>query len=834
MLSLLMLLLVMVLDAEAQLVPRGLTAQPSTNPSQEAAAPPRDTAATADPAIPLLQLADRAEQLDRLLKEISNDLIPSPEIQEVQQKTEARAEELHERILQLDELISGTPTSMELDDEQRYWRARSVEYGAQRRVVTARAAKLEEQVQLLDEQRAAWQTTWDEVKGAKGIEVLLARIRQEVDAIQATHLAVQQALNQVLTLQNQVSRYDQQISEMLTRIREATDRQRSRLLEQDSRPLWQIQMSPKLEQRTASGIQQLFERSYKRIGEFSRVHKIAVFCLLAFFSLTLLGLIKLRRYVEQHMPNVGPDTMIVLASPASLAVLIVLVISARSLELAPIAVSFVVYLLYVIPVLQLLRPLVDTKLHIHMYLVSLFYISAVSYLLIGVSLQVRRELFAFITFAALAAFGYFMRPRSLTTVSIPAPSLRALKIGVRSCLVLLAGSLIANIVGFFSLAQVLGLTALLGAFAGAALFCIVRILTLFVGLVLQSGLARLIPKTPTIVLERWTFRVFTLCASLIWLALVLRLLTAYEGVVTAAARALRYPIGYGKVAFTLAGAFSVLVIVVVGYAFARSITFLLRTFVLPKLPLQRGVPLAVSTITYYFLLILVAFAALANAGVELNKFTVLTGAIGVGLGFGLQNIVNNFVSGLILLFERPIHVGDVVDVGGLVGTVKRIGARSSTVLTFQGAEVIVPNSTLLSNQVINWTLSSEWRRVDIPVGVAYGTDPDRVLQILVDVAKSHSGVLLARPPTAFFMGFGDSALKFELRFWSAEQDSWFQLQSDVTIAIAKALEKAGIEIPFPQRDLHVRSVDASVVERLPDRAPRAISSAYRTSTGGRQ
>jgi small-conductance mechanosensitive channel len=175
-----------------------------------------------------------------------------------------------------------------------------------------------------------------------------------------------------------------------------------------------------------------------------------------------------------------------------------------------------------------------------------------------------------------------------------------------------------------------------------------------------------------------------------------------------------------------------------------------------------------------------------------------------------------------------------VDVGGLVGTVKRIGARSSTVLTFQGAEVIVPNSSLLSNQVINWTLSSEWRRVDIPVGVAYGTDPDRVLQILVDVAKSHSGVLLARPPTAFFMGFGDSALKFELRFWSAEQDSWFQLQSDVTIAIAKALEKAGIEIPFPQRDLHVRSVDASVVERLPDRAPRVISSAYRTSTGGRQ
>jgi len=201
-------------------------------------------------------------------------------------------------------------------------------------------------------------------------------------------------------------------------------------------------------------------------------------------------------------------------------------------------------------------------------------------------------------------------------------------------------------------------------------------------------------------------------------------------------------------------------------------------------------------------------AALSAAGVQLNKFTVLTGALGVGLGFGLQNVVNNFVSGLILLFERPIHVGDTVDVGGLVGEVRRIGTRSSTIVTFQGAEVIVPNSNLISNQVINWTLSSQWRRVDIPIGVAYGTDPERVIKLLVGVSESHPRVLLVRPPMAFFLGFGESALKFELRFWAAQQDTWFQLQSDVTVAVAKALREAGIEIPFPQRDLHIRRVDS--------------------------
>jgi small-conductance mechanosensitive channel len=130
-------------------------------------------------------------------------------------------------------------------------------------------------------------------------------------------------------------------------------------------------------------------------------------------------------------------------------------------------------------------------------------------------------------------------------------------------------------------------------------------------------------------------------------------------------------------------------------------------------------------------------------------------------------------------------------------------------VTFEGAEVIVPNGNLISNQVINWTLSSQWRRVDVPVGVAYGTDPEQVIKLLVRVSESHPGVLLQRPPTAFFLGFGESSLNFELRFWSERQDTWFQLKSDVTVAVANALREAGIEIPFPQRDLHIRSIAAT-------------------------
>ena len=177
-------------------------------------------------------------------------------------------------------------------------------------------------------------------------------------------------------------------------------------------------------------------------------------------------------------------------------------------------------------------------------------------------------------------------------------------------------------------------------------------------------------------------------------------------------------------------------------------------------------PYAASKVTYYILSVFVLLAAVTAAGVDLNKFTIITGALGVGVGFGLQDIVKNFASGLILLFERPIRVDDVIELTGMVGTVRRIGARSSTIVTFQGAEVIVPNSNLVSTQVINWTLSSQQRRIEISVGVAYGTDPERVLQLLVAEAAAHENVMTNPAPVAFFIGFGDSALNFELRFWS--------------------------------------------------------------------
>ena len=187
--------------------------------------------------------------------------------------------------------------------------------------------------------------------------------------------------------------------------------------------------------------------------------------------------------------------------------------------------------------------------------------------------------------------------------------------------------------------------------------------------------------------------------------------------------------------------------------------------------------------------------AVSALGVDLNRITILAGAFGVGLGFGLQGLVNNFVSGLIVLFERPVHVGDSIRLGDVIGRVQRIGIRSTTVRTPEGAEVIVPNASLVAEKVTNWTHAGHRRRVDTQVGVAYGNAPDKVLELLRAVAALQPGIITTPPPVALLLGFGSIALNFELRAWTNRPEQWIEVRSELNVAVYAALQAAGIEIP---------------------------------------
>ena len=238
---------------------------------------------------------------------------------------------------------------------------------------------------------------------------------------------------------------------------------------------------------------------------------------------------------------------------------------------------------------------------------------------------------------------------------------------------------------------------------------------------------------------------------------------------------------------------------------------LLVNNVLTRYNLDIGIRQSIGTIVRYLVLVLGFTVIVQSAGIDLSSLTVLAGALGVGLGFGLQNIANNFISGLIILFERPIKVGDRIEVGGVNGDVVNISARATTVITNDNISIIVPNSEFISSQVINWSHNDRRVRFRYSVGVSYDEDPEQVKELLMEVMDEHPGVLKNPAPDVWFTEFGDSSLNFNLMIWTSMYvQRPDDLRSQLYYLVFKKFKEHGVEIPFPQRDLHIRSGDLPV------------------------
>ncbi|MGV7225012.1 MAG: mechanosensitive ion channel family protein, partial [Nitrospinales bacterium] len=237
---------------------------------------------------------------------------------------------------------------------------------------------------------------------------------------------------------------------------------------------------------------------------------------------------------------------------------------------------------------------------------------------------------------------------------------------------------------------------------------------------------------------------------------------------------------------------------------------------LRKRQVDQGIRYSMERLIHYIILLIGFLFALSILGFEVSKITILLSALGVGIGFGLQGVVNNFVSGLILLFERPVRVGDTIELNGRWAEIHRIGLRSTTIKTFDEADVIIPNADLTTNQVTNWTLTNRLVRLTIPVGVAYGSDVPLVIKTLADCAKEHEMIATFRPAQVLFLSFGESSLDFELRVWVKDADNRLEVMSALHQEIDRRFRENKIEIAFPQRDLHLRSADESCILQSPE------------------
>lgn len=274
-----------------------------------------------------------------------------------------------------------------------------------------------------------------------------------------------------------------------------------------------------------------------------------------------------------------------------------------------------------------------------------------------------------------------------------------------------------------------------------------------------------------------------------------------------ALKLLNTPFGtLGKSEISIAFLVYLILSIILVFYFSRKAKQLLVHRILNKTSMDIGVTQSIGSIVRYVIIVLGVVIVFQTAGLDLSALSVLAGALGVGIGFGLQNVFNNFVSGLIILFERPIKIGDRVEVGDISGDVVRIASRATTVITNDNISIIIPNSEFVSSRVINWSHNDRMIRFRFPVGVAYKEDPEKVKKLLMEVAAANSNVLNSPAPDVILLAFGDSALQFELRVWTIKLiNRPTLLKSQLYYAIYKTFKENNIEIPFPQRDLHIKN-----------------------------
>ena len=264
-------------------------------------------------------------------------------------------------------------------------------------------------------------------------------------------------------------------------------------------------------------------------------------------------------------------------------------------------------------------------------------------------------------------------------------------------------------------------------------------------------------------------------------------------------------ISLGDVMITPAVLLTAALILLATFGFSRLLRRMLRRNVFRLTHLNIGAQESILRILHYFIMLVGLFIAVQQIGVDLTTLAAIGAVLMVGVGLGLQNITSNFISAIILLFERPVQVGDFVEVSGVQGRIRMIKTRSSVVETLDNVSIIVPNSNFISQNVTNWSYRDSKVRIHISVGVSYGSDVDLVAETLLRVGRAHPEVLLNPEPTIQFLEFGDSSLNFVLLIWINDASRQYFVRSDLNFAVVKAFREEGITIAYPQRDLHIRS-----------------------------
>ncbi|MBP7370465.1 MAG: mechanosensitive ion channel [Arenimonas sp.] len=641
---------------------------------------------------------------------------------------------------------------------------------------------------------------------------LLTRINELLAEINAAEAAISLPLGKLLELGQKGNVVSQKVEQGIDRSTQFVKNNDITLLKIDSPTLWEAWQSP--EKMTDASIKQNLQVEFQYSQEYADAYstRIAVMRAFNFLLLAVLMFISWKSKSAISAKSELAEYRNTLSRPFSAWFVLMAFSTMLFQDDLPLLIQQGILLLIWIPVLRLLPRKAFKLIGPWVYMSAVFYMMGMlAYILAANQLLFRLVLLA--TNVLMIATMLWLLRRSSSFIKVYSGIwLKIIKTGIVLGFIAIIVAMVCNIIGNVSMAEMLTQATIDSSYFALFLYTSISVLAGFLLFVFKSRAEKLLASSQHASSVIGLFvKAYKAVLLIYWLIAAMNMYRIWLPLSEMGKQIVDFNLSVGKFTISIGSLLLFPLTVYVAYWIAKTIRAVLNEDVFPNISLPRGVGNSVSSILYYTIIMAGFFIALAAAGFELSQLGMIISALSVGIGFGLQTVVNNFISGLILMLERPVQPGDTIEVSGTLGKVREIGMRATTLTTFEGADVVVPNGMLLSEKMINWTLSSDNRRVDIPIGVSYGSDPNMVLALLSDVAHATQGVSANPAPTVLFTGFGDSALNFSVRAWTTSYDDSVFIRSNMAVRILNALQEAGIDIPYPQRDLHLQSISPEIL-----------------------
>lgn len=749
--------------------------------------------------IPLSEVAIQLETRSAQLQDVEASISSNDASNSVNAQLNRMLREIDARAVEQNKILAQRPSLEVLRSLERGWQRLDETFSRWTNDLAKSITTLTENGAYLANEEKTWLLTREQAKEDAPPEVEL-RISAMLKELARLQTSLDTKRTQLLALHNRVTLQSARVKQALLAVKVRRDETVDRVFNQDSPLLWSAALFSLANASIQRDAINSLTAQFTTLGSYARqeIGRFLLHISLFVFLTFVLWWLKRRSHTPAENDPTLTRAQLIFSMPVATALVLAGYASMWVYPQAPRLLWTSVGLLVLIPTILILQRLLPRLLVPALYAIVFFY-TVDQIRAIFASLEaVPRIIFVGEMLGGIAFLIWFISSlRSsrdqLIMTSIQKKSLRAVTwCALMFCIV----TGVANTLGYVTLSNLLGNAILSSAYYGVILVAIVIILDGIVAIALTSRplvLSKMVQVHAALLGRR--IGLFIRAGAIIILALFfLDRLALRDRISDAVIAVFTSELKLGSIAISLGDILMFVITVWASFAVSRFIQFLLKEDIYPRAHLARGLPYAISRALHYTILVSGFLLAVAALGFDMTKFTILAGAFTVGVGFGLQNIFNNFVSGIILLFERPVQVGDLIQIDDISGTVDRIGIRASIIRASNGSEIIVPNGKLISERLVNWTFSNQQRSVEVPISVGHGADPKQVIQLINEAATSLPQISKQKPPQTLLTRMGPDWLGFELRAWTDNAENWTELRSDLAIAMSETLANAKIAL----------------------------------------